>query len=179
MTSIKNLLFVCFFAGIVSGMLGGCSNFRDTLGLDKDPPDEFAVITRAPLAMPPTMVLPPPTPGKARPQEVAVVDQAKEAFFGQSEKLKDTPVLRTAAESALLQKAGAAQAHPDIRQLVNKETKELADRNRPVVEKLISITGESLPSASVVDPEAEYQRIKSAREKGETVTGDGSALIEQ
>ena len=34
-------------------VIGGCSNIRETLGLSKQSPDEFKVVSRAPLSMPP------------------------------------------------------------------------------------------------------------------------------
>ncbi|MBK5955442.1 hypothetical protein CCR92_15760, partial [Rhodospirillum rubrum] len=45
--------------------LSGCSNAKKSLGLDRQPPDEFKVVTRAPLAMPPDFNLRPPQPGIA------------------------------------------------------------------------------------------------------------------
>ena len=48
-------------------LVGGCSNIRETLGLSKQSPDEFKVVSRAPLSMPPDYNLKPPTPGAPRP----------------------------------------------------------------------------------------------------------------
>ena len=49
-------------AAAMSGCSGGDQISR-SLGLVRDAPDEFTVTTRAPLAMPPSFALPPPTPG--------------------------------------------------------------------------------------------------------------------
>ena len=49
--------------------LSACGSVREDLGLGRSPPDEFAVIDRPPLSMPPDFSLRPPTPGAPRPQE--------------------------------------------------------------------------------------------------------------
>src|SRR5688572_33350449 len=61
---------------------GGCSGVKETLGLTKQSPDEFKVVSRAPLSMPPDYNLRPPTPGSARPQEGTPRDQAQQAVLG-------------------------------------------------------------------------------------------------
>ena len=49
-------------------MLAGCgSDTARTLGFTRDAPDEFSVVTRAPLSLPPTLGnLPAPRPGDPR-----------------------------------------------------------------------------------------------------------------
>ena len=62
--------------------LGGCNSVRSTFGLERNPPDEFAVVSRAPLTLPPDFSLPPPSPGALRPQESTPSQQAASALFG-------------------------------------------------------------------------------------------------
>ena len=57
--------------------LGGCSNWKQTLGIEPVSPDEFAVESRAPLTIPPDYSLRPPEPGAARPQEASVASKAQ------------------------------------------------------------------------------------------------------
>ena len=47
----------------------GGDSLKDTLGYGKQAPDEFAIITKAPLVIPPDFSLRPPQPGVLRPQE--------------------------------------------------------------------------------------------------------------
>ncbi|WP_376087212.1 DUF3035 domain-containing protein [Roseomonas sp. CCTCC AB2023176] len=48
------------------------------LGLTRDAPDEFQVVTRAPLSLPPSLGnLPPPRPGAGRPQELSAREQGR------------------------------------------------------------------------------------------------------
>ncbi|MEC7944356.1 MAG: DUF3035 domain-containing protein, partial [Pseudomonadota bacterium] len=49
--------------------VGGCEGVREAAGIAKKAPDEFAIITHAPLSMPPDYGLRPPRPGAERPQE--------------------------------------------------------------------------------------------------------------
>jgi hypothetical protein len=61
-------------------LLGGCSNWKQTLGIEPTSPDEFAVESRAPLTIPPDFNLRPPEPGAARPQETSMASKAQGAI---------------------------------------------------------------------------------------------------
>src|SRR6201996_1876219 len=65
---------------LAAASLSSCADARRALGYDKAPPDEFAVIARAPLAQPPDYNLRPPAPGAPRPQEGTSTDQARAAL---------------------------------------------------------------------------------------------------
>src|SRR6185369_5402368 len=66
--------------------LAGCENTKEMLGLTKRSPDEFQVVSRAPLSMPPDYSLRPPTPGAARPQEGTVQQQAEGIVTGHADR---------------------------------------------------------------------------------------------
>jgi hypothetical protein len=61
-----------------AGLLSGCGNFKQAIGLDPTMPDEFAVESRAPLTIPPDYDLRPPEPGAPRPQEESTEKQAQQ-----------------------------------------------------------------------------------------------------
>lgn len=149
--------------------LAACSGTKEKLGLVKKPPDEFAVVKRAPLAMPPNYGLRPPNPGAPRPQEQATNEQAKEAVFG-----SETPAMAanpSDPESMLLQEAGGGSADPNIRQKVDVETANMKDENKPVVKKLLGFAGgKDEPPATVVDPKKESERLRKNSEEGKPVT---------
>jgi hypothetical protein len=67
-------LVVIVIGGI---LLSGCTDFKRMVGIEKTPPDEFAVESRAPLTIPPDFNLRPPQPGAARPQEISAADRAR------------------------------------------------------------------------------------------------------
>lgn len=70
---------------------------------NRDRPDEFAVARAAPLVIPPDFALVPPRPGEPVPVSADSRTQALEALFG-------GPAPRSAAETQVLQEAGADRA---------------------------------------------------------------------
>jgi Protein of unknown function (DUF3035) len=64
--------------------LGGCAqgSVQEVLGMGKRAPDEFAVVKRAPLIVPPEFELRPPEPGAPRPNIGRTSDQARVALTG-------------------------------------------------------------------------------------------------
>jgi hypothetical protein len=67
----------CLAAGF---LLTGCTGFKQTIGLEAQAPDEFAVESRAPLTVPPEFDLRPPAPGAPRPQDVNPAASAQQAM---------------------------------------------------------------------------------------------------
>ena len=147
--------------------LGACDKAEEQLGLAKAAPDEFAVVKRAPLELPPSYSLRPPRPGAPRPQEQETVEQARVAVFGGEQPAQAAPA---GADGALLQNAGASVADPNIRNTVDEESAELVDENQPVVDKLLSLGSDEGPAATVVDAKAEAERLKANKEAGKPVT---------
>ena len=164
-------------------LVTGCSNVRETLGLSKQSPDEFKVVSRAPLSMPPDYNLRPPTPGAPRPQEGTPRDQAQQAVFQYSENGAGTlpadaipPIgegeaesAQSSGESALLQSAGASGVDPNIRQLVDTETAEDEADSRTLADTL-TFWREPEPYGDVVDPAAEQKRLQENAALGKPVT---------
>ncbi len=101
-------------------LLSGCSSLKG----GKSAPDEFAVTKEAPLVMPPDFSLRPPRPGAPRPTELNAQGQALEALFGPGVALPQ----RSAGEQALLERAGATKAAPDIRSTVRDDGTIVADK---------------------------------------------------
>ena len=66
---------VCLIGALA---LSGCTGFKRAIGLDPTMPDEFEVVQRAPLTIPPDFDLRPPKPGAPRPQEVSADKLARE-----------------------------------------------------------------------------------------------------
>jgi len=63
---------IALTAGLAAlgGSLAGCQSAAAALGMTKVVPDEFRVVTKAPLTVPPDYSLRPPAPGEPRPQEL-------------------------------------------------------------------------------------------------------------
>jgi hypothetical protein len=157
-------------------LLGGCSSAKESLGLNKSSPDEFKVLKRAPLALPPSYTLRPPRPGAPRPQEKTTSASAAQTVFGATAPtVKATP---TDGSGLLLQQAGANAADPNIRQTIDAQTKELNAVNKTVSQKLLNIGGKD-DSASIVDAKKEAERLKHNADAGKPVTDGETPVIEE
>jgi hypothetical protein len=145
--------------------LTACDDARRLLGREKAPPDEFKIVSRAPLSLPPDYALRPPQPGAARPQETATPETARNALLASSgvTAAPRTPVATGAApspgESALLAAAGASRADPAIREVVDRESSQLVDADQTLLDKLIFWRKPDEPG-TVVDPQRETQRLR-------------------
>ena len=146
---------------------GGCDSTRNALGLTKKSPDEFAVVTKAPLVLPPEFGLRPPQPGAPRPQDVQARDRAQAALggsgtltqAGRGPTSSAQASSRSAGETALLQQARATNTDPDIRRKVNDEFTQLAERDQSFVDRLVFWQEPAQPGV-VVDPVKETQRLR-------------------
>lgn len=99
--------------------LPACGGLGKALGLEKSSPDEFAIVTKAPLVIPPEFALRPPKPGAPRPQEVDASQVAEAALLGDKASGHTTS---TRGETLLLSEAGALDASNAIREVLDAET---------------------------------------------------------
>jgi hypothetical protein len=169
-------------------LLAGCQATKETLGLTKRSPDEFRVVSRAPLSLPPDYNLRPPTPGAPRPQEGTPRDQAQAAVFGtQTASVNDAvpPIgegsegsAQSAGESALLQSAGISGVDPNIRKLVDAETNQDETDSKSLADEL-TFWRTPEPYGTVVDPAAEQKRLQENAALGKPVTEGDTPIIER
>ena len=154
--------------------LGAYDNAKEELGLTRSSPDEFAVVKRAPLEMPPDFSLRPPAPGTPRPQEQAMAEQARETVLGDTQTRKAG---RSTGEIALLDSA-QARYNPDIRQIVDREAAMAKRKDEPVAKKLLNIGKDQPPAAKIVDPQAEAARLKANAATGKPATEGETPAVE-
>jgi hypothetical protein len=149
--------------------LGGCESFNQAIGLEKTIPNEFDVVSRAPLAIPPDYALRPPRPGAAPTQEVSPTDQAKQTIFraGGDDAALPGADKRSQGENLLLRDAGAADAAPHIRETITREAREGSDQmDVSFVNKLLFWRGpeNQLGAAdSVIDPALAAEQLKGGQ----------------
>jgi hypothetical protein len=171
-------------ACVLLALLTGCDTIRRTLGVEKSPPDEFQVYSRAPLEVPPDYGLRPPRPGAARPQDLAPTQQARQTVFRAGETqpaARSAPVAqsgRSPAEVALLRGAGAGTADPNIRQVVDDESTRLIDAERSFVDSLL-FWRKPEPPGTVIDAQKEQQRLRSNVALGKAPTEGETPIIER
>ena len=116
--------------------LSGCSSVSDALGLGKNPPDEFAVVKKAPLVIPPDYTLRPPRPGAPRPQELTTSESARRALVGE-ELDDDEEEGPSQGELALLKNANADRYDPNIRKVLNEESGQRSDKDEAFADRVI------------------------------------------
>lgn len=172
----KSLVFLSALLSIA-----GCGSVREQFDFAKKAPDEFAVMTRAPLEMPPDFnTLPTPAPGAPRPQEPRASELARSAVLGTEARraiAQDNNV--SEGEAVLLQRTGAAQAAPGIRAQVDAETEELVEKELPGIDQLRKMVGNPVEEpATVVDPVAETERIRQNKAQGKPLNTGETAIKE-
>ena len=155
---------IALVAGAVFA-LGACDVAR-TLGIDRQGPDEFSVLRHAPLSVPPDFRLRPPDPGAVRPQELPPRTRTQQALTGTA---GSEAAARSEGESALLSKMGGVQVDSSFRRRVDKETAEIAEKNRRLLDDLI-FWEDRKRHASVVDAEAESKRLRENEALGKPPT---------
>lgn len=147
--------------------MAGCDTIGNplvALGRKPPAPDEFQVVSRAPLRMPASADLPTPRPGVPSPLEPDPRAEAIAALGG-------SPAAGTAAapspgEAAILESADAASADPAIRTTLAEEAaEEDGAYERPNVFELIGLSGgdpvvEEVDPGEALDPVAESQRLQ-------------------
>jgi hypothetical protein len=103
--------------------LCGCTAFRQAIGAAKNPPDEFTVLTKAPLVIPPDFNLRPPQPGAAARNEANPDILAREALFPQNAAAQAAALGTeySEGEKFLLTRTNALAVDPSIRQRVTSD----------------------------------------------------------
>ncbi|MEL6361163.1 MAG: DUF3035 domain-containing protein [Pseudomonadota bacterium] len=170
MRSPQNRALAVLLAGLLASSLGGCAGVGKALGNGKNPPDEFAIATKAPLVVPPDYALQPPRPGETRPQELSASDRAQQVLIGDAEAAPPS-----FGEQALLQKAGALAADQNIRSILAAENGGRANKDRSLANQLMfwEFFGDEVDDSAaplrVDDPEAWLE----ARQRAiKSVTGE-------
>jgi hypothetical protein len=170
--------------------LGACSDgmsgIRSTLGITKEAPDEFGVVSRAPLSLPPDYTLRPPQAGALRPQDATPTEVARQTVFRvagntNAPSAAAAPAGADAAspgELALLKQVGAGTADPNIRRIVDQENTRLLEADRSLTDRLIFWQKPEEPGV-VVDPEKEAQRLRQNVADGKPAVEGETPIIER
>lgn len=160
---------------------------RETVGLTRTAPDEFVVVSRPPLSVPPDFDLKPPRPGEVRAAE-STERQAKKLILkdegnhaatieelepaSKSVETAIDPVVtseaKSSAESTFLDKFGAEKADPEIRKKLGADVLAPKDtsKEKSLYDKIIKSESDDEP---VVDAKKEAARIRTNKEKGKPI----------
>ncbi|MDX2073290.1 MAG: DUF3035 domain-containing protein [Alphaproteobacteria bacterium] len=165
-------------------LLAACgeTTVKETLGIDRRAPDEFRVVSRPPLSVPPQFDLRPPGINGVDVQS-GTRDRAQSLVLGNDPgaTAADTRVMSvssapagasaasTPAESGFLQKAGASQADPNVKKdLAEKKINEGIEKEESSWWDKVTVLPEN--KEPVVKADAEADRIKKNQEEGKPVT---------
>jgi hypothetical protein len=143
--------------------LAACDNSvaRKLLGMEKTVPDEFKVMSRAPLSLPPDYALRPPQPGAIRPQEQSIPQRALAAVTGTAPAAgrAGTSPAGSSGEAAFLAKVGSDRVNPDIRTVIDRESSAIAEADQTFLDKLVFWRPPE-DRSPLVDPQRESQRLR-------------------
>lgn len=166
--------YICSLVAIASMFsLSACSGgtAKQALGLDRSAPDEFRVVSRPPLSVPPQFDLVPPSATATSPNQVPVSKQAETLLLGEKEPapLKDKKL--TKAEASLLEKAGATTVDSSIRNELVEEKYSLQRKEEEENEEWWNVLpGIGKKQEPTVDPKKEAERIEQNEKAGQPVT---------
>jgi hypothetical protein len=151
--------------------LSACSGVRRAVGADKVTPDEFRVVTKAPLVVPPEYNLRPPRPGEPRPQDLIPEDQASRAAYSGYES-----AIASDAEQLLVAKLSTGSVDPTIRVRIDAGNG-VVQKRRGFADRVLfwrdgDVVDEADPSRRAAEEE-----IERRSQLGSAATGDEDVRI--
>ncbi len=180
-------------------LLSACGegqNARDLLGLSRNAPDEFKVVSRPPLSVPPDFALRPPAEGadttNLPPSDLAaramLTGNDEESLSGEKQTMGDAETavgvvesfdLESEADEGFLANIGAGDAKENIRETLDQEQ---ASREAAIQKELDSAFGwvakPKDEDSTIVNAEEEKKRLKANKDSGKSVTEGETPSIE-
>lgn len=179
--------------------LTACSSgsVKNTLGLERSAPDEFRVISRPPLSVPPQFALRPPSNNDVSPNQLPADMKARSIINGnnptppangslpadtavipvtQSKSVSkrgvasgNDPIATSGAESQFLKNAGASNADPKVRDVLVEEKYAVQEKKEERAWWDI-LSAEPEKKDPQVDAKKESDRLKKNVDEGKPVT---------
>jgi hypothetical protein len=155
-------------AGLAVGLIG-CQSIREAAGIAKEPPDEFAVVTKAPLIMPPDYNLKPPKPGAAPVNQMSPTETAAASLYGEDPATLASQMTGNYSqeEKLILANTGGAVADHSIRQQLAADTMSMELANDDLTNKLLFNT-KDLNAGNPLDADSEKARLDAAKSAQQT-----------
>jgi hypothetical protein len=168
---IKTIKSIFIFTLLISMTSCGWNNFRKSLGVENQAPDEFMVKRNKALEIPKYFSL--PKPGTStRISKKNNEKTAEELLFGNKSSDREGEKELSSLEKSLEQKIGSGDA--EIRKKIEKEYENESSifgvDKGSVAEKILDPFGYNRPSAVTIDGVKENQRIKEKLQKGEDIS---------
>lgn len=176
----------CVLSCVLVLLLAACSggDVRNTLGLNRKAPDEFRVLARPPLTVPPEFTLRPPQPGQELPVGLSPRDDAAAAVLGPEHQTLEQKAAGASADSAIAPVTAGSLASPADANFLNRVGGEAADPNiRTVIQQeqiqaeqateeegFLSKLGSKKTKEPEVDPKGEAARIERNKAENKPIT---------
>ena len=156
--------------------VSACGSLKQGIGLTKVVPDEFVTVSTAPRSVPPEYGLRPPAPGQPRPQELAPESAARQILLGQRQ-----AVTRTPGEQVLVAQAGADQADPLARYVIDDEFGDIAHKDESFANRVMfwrkddastqaATTRQTAEGQQTIDASTEAARLQALTGGREAIT---------
>lgn len=152
---------------LLAAMAAGCTydsrdggSFGEALGIADSSPDEFLIIARKPLLLPPNFDLATPTPGVASRVELDPLSDAHSALFNRPDPVR--LALASRGEEVLLSGADADGDNAVIRQVLAEEDPGVGERQFG----LTNLFGIPIPASlddidAQLEPQEENERLRT------------------
>jgi hypothetical protein len=168
---------LCMFAlaGVALSLIG-CQSIREAAGVVKEPPDEFAVLTKSPLVVPPDFNLRPPKPGASPTNQTSPTESAQAALFAEDPATAAAamPGNYSAEERVVLANTGGANADHSIRKQIASDAKAMEATDDSFTDRLLF--GSPDPDKGTqLNADAEAQRLQAAKAGGQQVASSPTA----
>ncbi len=167
------------FLAIPCLALAGCGagSVQEIAGVSRDGPDEFQVVRRAPLIMPPEYNLRPPDESVAqRPNEPTPSVQARELVTGTNGQAGSQ---LSPGEQVLLAQS-SVRADPEIRTVITEDDNSLGGLDQLQVLFILDFQRDFYrPDPEVIDPVKESERLAAVRTNNVSVERVGSIPLDQ
>lgn len=157
------LVLQCAAASALLLSLSACESIRNFVA-GKEPPDEFAVVTKAPLIIPPDYNLKPPKPGIAPLNQASPTQSAEAALYSDDPKAVASSISGnySEAEKMLLAQTRAASASDSIRQQIAADNSNQQSADESFTDQLLFGSSASTADAPL-DADAEKARLDAAK----------------
>ena len=161
--------FVLLMTAALAFSLPACTTLAKASGARKTTPNEFNILTKAPLVVPPEYNLRPPAAGESRLEDSYSSQVARDALLGD---VDDAEPSR--GEMVLMSKAGVGKADPAVRVLIDGQNS-VEHKSNGFTDRVIfwrdgkAIDNEGNP----LNPDTEAERLESVYK----ATGGGTVTI--
>ena len=154
MTSRKIIVGTVALAAVLAT---GCSTASKTLGLSRNAPNEFNILTKPPLVVPPEYNLRPPRAGEINVEEKYATVAARKALIGDID-----PAKPSRGEAVIIAKAGGGKADPAVRAIIDGQNS-IERKNRGFADRVLFWKdGKAIaPDGTPLDPDQEARRQRS------------------